>query len=640
MDARSPFHRLLSALAPAEEQRERVRARLEAKISPSVVLRSLQVLSSPPPGAFERIWLRILDRIEPRVAVSLFEFLRDFLMPAKESARFFLLGRLAPVPVVSGGFQRPVKWAAALLVLLVMLRMTPLLFLAAPRSSADSSVIVVPTEGHLSVSLRGLWEPVTRELSLKQGAQFRTEEGEATFILNDDGNVRMAPHTILTVHDVTNRPEPALAGPTITLLRGQIWVQGFLPEHIRGITVATPQGDVVVHEGSVSITAGDALQVQVWDRHARVAEREGRSLLLVAGERTELGGGGVSLVKRIASREYDAAWPAQNLARDAVHRREIAQLQQERNAARAGILPTSPLYPVKRVAEAVDTLLTFNGQERVAKQLQQATTRLDEATAILASGDTSTTATTALEEYRSTLLGIATGSGHDSVTQFLLRQQLAEDAAQVAAAQPDDSLYLIKRAVLEASAELPSNIVDAQNIEGTLFLDTLDAVERAVQEGDIVRARGALAQARLTLEALKNEVATIAPEVRKEALSVLTAVASALQQTAGEDTIDGGQAFLDDVAQYLPVLPSTRTAITEEEAERLVQGIFHRIFVFTQPRSRWSQLMYELRELQGHPDEGTILRHLYRTLPENGLARYVRTAIVELGEKREREGRL
>ncbi len=55
------------------------------------------------------------------------------------------------------------------------------------------------------------------------------------------------------------------------------------------------------------------------------------------------------------------------------------------------------------------------------------------------------------------------------------------------------------------------------------------------------------------------------------------------------------------------------------------------------PRSRLNQLDHELRQLEGSPDQGTILRQLYYALPENGLARNVRIEIGKLGREVEAE---
>lgn len=645
MDSESSLHRLRDELAPAQGQKERIRARLMERIEPSSILERARAAATPPSRARGLVWARVIESIQNARSSSLLGRLRDLLMPAEDlqqNLRFSILERLAPVAVPVPLQQRWFKWAAACVVVLLMLRLTPLLFLAAPRSSAESAVLLVPTAGSVSVLTRGLWESVAGQITLTEGGQFRTMgNGKATFLVHDDGNIRMGDVTTLTLHDVTDRPDPALESATLTLSAGRVWVQGFVPETIRPIIVATPRGDILVHEGSVSITVSDTVTVEVWDRHARI-ERPGQSLLLlVAGERTVLSDGPL-LVKKIPAHAEEGDWVKENLTKDAVHQREIAQMQRERTMAQAGILPTSPLYPVKRVAEAVDVLLTFGEQQRVQKQLDLASTRLDEAAAILASGGTGATAQQALAEYRTTLLSVAAGSG-GSVTDFLIRQQVAQDAAEVAAALPDDSLYLVKKAVLQASADLPSPAVDAQSVDGVLVLDSLGAVNEAVQAGDLAKAAEAFAAAKTYLESLKTGTGeALPPEARKEVLSVLSTVASALQSDdhALGDASTDADTLLKDVLSYLPPppLPAVRTGITEEEAEMIAQRIHDRVFVFKQPRSRWDQLMYEMKQLHGNPDEGTILRHLYRIMPVNGLAQYVRTAIVELGKEKSSEG--
>lgn len=636
MDAERSLRRLQNALEPSRGAKERIRARMLTQIDTHPLLDRAKELATPSPGLRQTIWARILERIEPVEVSSLLDQLRNLLSPSADRSLARGGLRLAPVPVQSR-YQRAIKWTAAVAVLLIVIRATPILFLAAPPSSAESAVLLIPTRGEVTVAVGGLWEPVTSELRLTQGGSFQTQEGEGTFILNDDGNIRVDRGTMIHLHDITNRPDPALKGPTLSLVQGRVWVQGFVPDSIRGIILSTPRGDITVHEGSVSVAAGDIVDVRIWDRHALVEGPDGNTVFLVAGERMELREGGVSYVKKIAARDYEDPWAAQNLERDAVHRREIAQLQRERAAARAGILPTSPLYPVKRVAEAVDALLTFDQQTKLEKQLQHASTRLSEAAAILASGGTGATATAALEEYRMTLVAVASGSG-DSVTQFLVRQQLAEDTAELSAALPDDELYEVKMTVLEASAEIPGGPVEDQQVESVVFLDTLDTAQEAVLAGDLDRAREAFAQVQTYLDTIQSGSDVISDDMRKEAMSLLSSLAVALQQNAGSgDTLLVGRDLLKEVNAYLPQTIVERAPISEEQAEAIVQGIYDRVFFYKLPRSRWSQLMYEMKQLRGHPDQGTLLRHLYRKLPEQGLAQYVRTAIVELGEEKAAE---
>jgi hypothetical protein len=625
------LHRLRDSLSPSPESRDRVRARMMSHMRAAEMLKDARSALAPDLSQREQISLRVRNALAPSVPVSALGKLRAFFTPSDAShalVRERVMSSLAPQRSMAPGFMG-LKWASAFVLVVLVLRVSPLLFLA-PRTAAESEVLVIPTQGISAVLLHGLWQPVSSELTLAEGVQMRTEQGgEMTVILHDDGNVRLGSGTVLSLHDVSDRPEPALNASTLTIERGQVWVQGLLPDHIRGITVSTPYGDIVVHGGSVSITVGDTVDVRVWDGHVSVIHNE-QVLGLVAGERIELWNQNIPSVRRIDDRQDETPWVKQNLERDALHRREVAQWQQERRAAQAGILPNSPLYPVKRVAEQVDMLLTFDEQQRLEKRLAQASTRLNEAAALIENGDSG--ATVPLEEYKATLQDIAaqTDSGSVTIADFMLRQEIAENTAQLSAASPDDDVYALKKAVLEAGAALPSEVVDERDVQGTILVDTLNAVQEAVNAGEIDRAKKSFAEVQPYLDSLKGD--ELKPEVRRQALALLSTVASSLGE--GEQVTDSGSVqkdLLKEVVTYVPkVKQSAKPALTEAEIQDMVQGMFDRIFLYKQPRARWNQLQFEMAQLRGHPDEGTILRHLYHALPENGLARYVRTEIQRL----------
>jgi hypothetical protein len=162
-------------------------------------------------------------------------------------------------------------------------------------------------------------------------------------------------------------------------------VQSLVPRTFGAIVVAMPFGDVRMYESSVSIDLRTVADVAVWDRSALV-DRGDDTMTIHAGDRVQLWSKNIPNVRRIPVREYLESWASQNLDRDAVHRREVAEFQRERRAVLAGILPTSPLYPVKRAAEAVDVFLTFSDAERTRKQLSYAEGRLNEAAALLREG--------------------------------------------------------------------------------------------------------------------------------------------------------------------------------------------------------------------------------------------------------------
>lgn len=588
-------------------------------------------LAAPSPTIQPLLWQRVLQRVASPVATSIFAQIRAFLSPAartQQTMRQALLARLAPAPAQAthGAY----KWVAAFAVVLIGLRASPFLFLA-PQSIADSAVIVTPTRGEVSIALHGLWQPVASEVEIANSAGLQTAEGEATIMLHDDGNVRLASNTTVVLHDLSDRPEPVLDGPTLTLSKGTVWLQGLVPDHLRGLTVATPSGDISVHAGSVSVFVdGSTVTVEAWDRHA-VIHHDGTDTTLVAGERMKIDGAHASAVVTMEAREYERTWVSQNLQRDAVHQREIAQLQQERRAARAGILPNSPLYAVKRAAETVDVLLTLNPAEKVQKRLEQASTRLNEAGVLLAEGHTG--ATVPLEEYRQTLIDVATGSGGDSVTQFLVRQEVAENASQVSAVLPGDESYLLKKAVLEASAELSQDTVDDQDVQGVLLVDTLDVLREAVANGDTAGAEEAYATLEQYLPSLMQRSDIIKPDIKKEALSLLSGVAQTLKDRESES----GDTLAEELEPYLPPAPRpvVIASLSEEQLNSAVESALRNVFeLYRMPRSRENALRTELQRFAGHADEGRFLRRLYHELPDNSeLKALVRRAIQKLREE-------
>jgi hypothetical protein len=352
-----------------------------------------------------------------------------------------------------------------------------------------------------------------------------------------------------------------------------------------------------------------------------------RTLALVAGEGVRLGSV-PSNVRKMTEREEASAWVANNLDRDAVRRKEIAVLQQKRRARSAGILPGSSLYPVKRVAEAVDILLTIGQEAKVQKLLDHANTRLNEAAALLASGTGTDAAQKPLDEYRQTLLAVATGSGE--LTK-LVNDRVAQEVADSTAALPDDQAYLLKKTVLETSAELPESGVKPADVQGTMLVDTLAMLTQQAEEGGVSDALTTFQTLLPQLDMVDDATSSLSPEMRKEAKAALTAFAQTVEDK-GLPTGTGAVVLGADVSRYL-LTRKQIVSLTDEQIEFFVQQMCSRIFLYKQPISRYNQLLPEFRSIEKSPHRGRILRRLYHALPENGLARYVRTEFQKVREE-------
>lgn len=603
---------LRAASSPPTGAEAALWSRVSSRITAPVVLLSLSSQLSPDSRVSVYLWQKVLRRITCPEVSSLLTQVRDVLVDAR-----------APTPSLASAFiahrRSPfqwMKWAAACAVVALVIKSSPLLFFAS-STIADSTVILLPTRGTVEVRTGDdMWEQVQGERVLSGPTRIRTSDGEATVVLHDDGVLRLAPDTEILLRDVLDRPQ-TVGAPTVLLESGQMWVQGLVPATLGAVTISTLFGDIRVHEGSVDIRAYTLIDVAVWDRHATV-ERGEDFMAIHAGDRVQLWSKNIPSVHRIAAREYVGAWVSQNLDRDAVHRREIAELQRERRAAVAGILPTSPLYTVKRAAETVDIFLTFDDAERIRKQFSYAENRLNEAAALLTEGED---ATRSLGEYQEALLQVANGPGGEA----LLQEQMAESVADLIAVLPDDDGYVLKQAVL---------LVQGFDVQEVFLLDSL-ALLRDLALDDPVRARGALDAVRERLALLQPRENIIPLPVRTEALSLLSQVVLLL--SADPERTKEEQDLLNDVLAYVPApVLSARALLSDEEVAHLSAEIHARVFAtYKMPKSRLNQLVAELRHFRGHPDEGRILRRVYRDFPEGSeLTRYVRSTMQNLRVQR------
>lgn len=637
----SILRRLVKEATPTKAQKNRVRDRITQSVGTPIDATSLSSLT-PSAGVKARVWERVLARIEAPTGDALLEKIKGLLTPSNDqrsSIANVMFDMLQTKPAQQTWSFGLFKWVSALTVIAIVVGMSPGLFLISP-TLAGTDVRLVPTQGRVAVSIGGLWQEVEGELVLEPGMRIRTHgEGQASILFHDDGVLRLGEETIIALHDTTEHLEPAPeAVPSASLIEGTLWVQGLIPSNSRGLTVAVPNGYVTVNEGSLSLSTNDEdnVDVAVWDRRA-TAVHNGARTVLIAGETTELRDDDVLLVKNVDEEQFHDQWQKQNLARDAVHRRHIAHLQNERLASRAGILPTSSFYSVKRVAEEVDVLLSFSEEARIQKRLDQAQSRLSEAAAFIANGEREN-ASSSLDEFKGAYLKLTSGTGGDTIAHFLIKQSVSEAQAGLAAALPGDDSYALKRMVIETAADLPSDIVDVNSINQVLFADALDQLLTAADTQDMSQVREKWMAFQPHLNMLESDESDLEPELVKEARSSLERVAVMVEDNEDlNDNID--PELRDDLLAFLP--PESEAPVVQmnaEEVRGVVADMVDRIYVYKMPRSRNNQLRVEVSAIQGHEEEGRFLRELYQQLPEDSqLNELVRKEIVRLRWERAAE---
>lgn len=629
MFSKEILHSLRQCVAPLRGMEQRIWRRVAVKTS-MPVLCDLRRMLVVPKEYQQSIWNRIQCTLSAP-GMDVLTLVRETVSASPHRQRSIWM-RMQEQLVVPGGFFyniRFVKWGVAVSVAIVVLKLMPALFVVTPIS-AQSRVMVFPTQGEVSISGGGTrWLNLTKEQILHEHSIIRTRDGEATVVLHDDGVIRLAPYTAIELHDLSNRPV-SLDTPTLTLIHGKIWVQGLLPTHVEPLHIAMSYGDMLLHEGSVSIEEGTTVMVSVWDQRATILHDTER-LPLIAGEQTWLWERSIPTVQRVAPETSEQVWVSQNLDRDAVHRRDIALLEREERIAIAGILPTSSLYPVKRVAEDIDLFLTFGKEAKVRKQLEQASRRLNEASALIVAGGE---VEPLLVEYRDILQTLG-DLVSDEVFAELIEQVLREDTASIAVAFPGEEGYLLKQAVLEAAATVGSDgSMHLAELEGVLVGDALMALLEHVRSGQVVAAYDGFTAIKPSIDSILAKE-DLGADLRKEIKTFLSDLA--LSVKTRRDTVgDINASFYEDVVTYLPMSPQPPVIhLTDEEVQKIAHGIVARVLnTFNMRRSRENQLFTEIRAVRGHPDRARILRRLYQDFAEEPwYAAYVREEMKFLREE-------
>jgi Domain of unknown function (DUF5667)/FecR protein len=491
-------------------------------------------------------------------------------------------------------------------------------FMLAPQILADSDVRIEKTAGEVFYITNGAFAPLQTPVKLDAATTIRTENGEATISFKDDAVVRLAPFTEVRIHNLQSVDDRTLEPePTFSLVRGQVWAQGLMPSTVRGMAFSVPAGIITVHEGSFSaeITPSVTL-VSVWDRSVSILSG-GKIERINSSSRIALYEDDMQ-IQDIDSEEYAMDWVKKNLSKDAVHRAYIAALQQERLRSIAGTLPTSTFYPVKRLAERVDVLLTFSDETRLKKQINQAETRLSEAVALLSDEQTKEQGEDTLREYTETVDSIL-AEDTDGLSELLVSQSLQDIQANTAALKPTDSIYAVKEVVLVKDSQLHGN---STSVEAVVLADTLDTVTEALDTGDTALLLQNWEVVQTVLEA--PQVSNEQTDVYNQALRIAQVATDSpeIVSSLSDDQIQLlTTALPTEIATTLPVVsPAVQPDVAHmsiEQVQAYAERVFDRVYTSDITRNRISALRAQLRAIENSPDEGSILRALNRLIPSN-----------------------
>ncbi len=632
MSLERTLQQMAENITPSDAKRHAMKAHIQARIRPNALL---SAVSKAVPSASLQLSLkeRILRTIRPELSQSLESLASSIdLAPSRlQSLRSVILSRLQPLkhaPVVHMGF----KWAATFAVFLLIIRSMPIILLV-PALQAEVGVQLVPGGENVSMYVGGVWRDVHETQIISSAAMIRTGSAGASLVLSNDGVLRLAPDTTLKLHDISDRSQMKIQGPTATLIRGKMWVLGLLPPIVEGLVIETSNGTLSINAGSASVEddGNGTVTVELYDRGATL-QNEKQTSFLVFGEKVVLKDGKTFGIQNMPTRVFSDGWVKNNLSQDAVHRSEIAKLQEERRAAIAGILPTSYFYSAKRMAEKVDVFFTLTHDGRTEKRIQQANTRLSEALALIRDGQDSE-ASAPLAEYKNSLVALASDED-DNLVKYLIKKQIADASLSLTTGDdnPDVNIQLLRDAVTQVGAAIPDADLKPRDIEGYVLVDRLTMINQILSKNEnIALAVSEYAEISPYIAGLLAGSDGAHPLLQKEARSLLVTTSSLIKTVSKSHADNIFVAMKSDLDKYLPPEPE-QVLVSEAELSRQIQAILKRIFIFRHPISRYNQLLAEMRDLQSNPNRGTLLRRLKSALPE-GLGAYVNTEIKKLGDE-------
>jgi|GEM_PF-1843846 hypothetical protein len=581
----------------------------------------------------------ILNRISQSKTNESLSSVRDFLSP-KSNVISILKKEI--LQRISGGSYNQIelhesvltifkpkiiRFASVAVVFALLIRITPALFIVTP-TQAESQSLLIPTKGFVATIDGAEWLPITEETNLSKALTIRTgTESEATIILRDDSILRLAENTEINLRK--SAFDHSSNRSIARVIYGQVWLSSFLPETLsRETNITIPQGNIAVKQGSISVLA-DPLQssVQVFHRSANIlAMGSAGSIHLVQGDQLSLLPEGSTQRHIVTKAVKNEDWTKENLSRDAVHRTQIAEKKQMHAESLAGILPTSTFYSIKRASEAIDMLLTLGEKPKNEKRLRNAETRLNEAVALLQTGEKEA-AQISLEEYKEEMQKLVANT--DAEARELLTNSLIDSNSTVSSVLPHSKLYIAKKVVLETSSTLSTSELPTTQVDLYLLSDALLNIESLISEGKIDKAYDAFNGISIVISSVleNNELneMVVEKESIKSIKNILRSIVFSLEQSkdvVSADQIKLASKMLSDVSNYLPITQIVTASTVQPEECMRAGEILRRtnlflssVYTYKTSRAQRNEVLRQISNLPDCAESGKILSKVMNKVP-------------------------
>lgn len=262
--------------------------------------------------------------------------------------------------------------------------------LSIPYTEAESRNEIIVNNGVVSIkSLGENWEILTGKTEIQIGDQIKTAEGaSAEIYFANNSVVRLAENTHLNISHFSAYSNEQLTEKLETVLKlqeGRLWTH-VLPKNVQqSFSIETKNSRISTAYGVFDVVESDNTTVRSIQHAVNVESRSStQPVILSAGYETELSLGSKGVHPLSAQND---SWSLENQQKDAMFVTQALEKEKAEIKKLAGVLPTSPLYEVKQVVDAIHessftqavktfasskVLSSMGNSELAAKQFQRA----------------------------------------------------------------------------------------------------------------------------------------------------------------------------------------------------------------------------------------------------------------------------
>lgn len=326
--------------------------------------------------------------------------------------------------------------------------------------------------GKVKVEREGKTIPVFDQMILQEGDTVKTEsDSKAEIYFLDDSVSRMAPDTEIKITTLSSSQTTEFSTSiAVNVTQGRVWSNVVSPavdstsftvtaEDVSGTVDAKASFDLSVVDHDVTVLAvNNTVNLTVKEDGTVLSK------VLIEGESLTLQGVSESAaLLRVVRNDVSDPWIDENVKKDTSYHADLQNKYQDLIAEKAGILPGSPLYGVKKFSESATVAFTFDPVSKKQKKLEIAERRLFEAETLLSSGQTDA-GRALLDEFQQSVQEDDTEYAKDLVAESL-----------------DTLLSQVKSSLEEVAVLMVSDDVKKLTLKLDLSLDMLFATRELLQ---------------------------------------------------------------------------------------------------------------------------------------------------------------